>query len=134
MELAISLMVLLMILTGAVETSLALFQFVALRDAVQEGATYASINPTDTNGIKWRTIDAASDVLVLPMANIQITANGAACEGTHTVSGSPVRNSVTVVAAFDHVITFPFVAPMIGTDTVTLHGTVTNTILQPTCP
>jgi Flp pilus assembly protein TadG len=62
-ELAISLIVLLFLLLGAVEFSLALFQYVTIRDAAQEGALYGSINPTDEDGIKDRAVAAAADVL-----------------------------------------------------------------------
>ena len=44
-ELSISLLVLLYLLSGAVEFGLAFFQFVQLRDAAQEGALYASMSP-----------------------------------------------------------------------------------------
>ena len=130
-ELGISLMVLLMLLTGAVEISLALFQYVTIRDAAQEGALYGSINPTDTAGIQYRAQDTASDVVQVPVGNITITTNnGQLCEG----SVSNVPNAITVSILFVHPITFPLVAPMIGQDTINLHASATNTILQPTCP
>ncbi len=44
-ELSISLVVLLYLLSGAVEFGLAFFQFVQLRDAAQEGALFGSMNP-----------------------------------------------------------------------------------------
>ena len=44
-EFAISLLLILTILTGAVELSLALFEYVTIRDAAQEGALFASVNP-----------------------------------------------------------------------------------------
>ena len=42
-ELSISLVVLLYLLSGAVEFGLAFFQFVQLRDAAQEGALFGSM-------------------------------------------------------------------------------------------
>ena len=44
-ELAISIVILIYLLAGAVEFGLAFFQFVQLRDAAQEGALYGSMNP-----------------------------------------------------------------------------------------
>src|SRR5713101_7353837 len=41
-ELAISLTVIMMLLSGAVSFGMALFSFVSMRDAAQEGALYAS--------------------------------------------------------------------------------------------
>ena len=130
-ELAISLMIILLLLLGAVEFSLALFQYVTIRDAAQEGAIYGSINPTDTTGIQYRAVAAASDVLSqLTINDVDVTINGDDCEGT--TSGSP--NSITVTITFAHPITFPIVGPMIGSNTINLTASVTNTILQPTCP
>ena len=131
LELAISLMVLLMLLTGSVEFGLALFQFVTIRDAAQEGAVFGSINPTKTDEIRWRTMDAASDVVTLSADDIDVTVNGSGpCEG-HVGS---VPNSIEVVVGFDHPITYPFVAEMTGTDTIRLTGRATTTILLPVCP
>lgn len=130
-ELAISLTVLLMLLTGAVETSLALFQYVTIRDAAQEGAVYGSLNPADTAGIQYRAQDTADDVVQLPLNNIVVTTNNnKTCEGS--TSGSP--NAIIVTITFAHPVTFPFVAPMIGSDTINIRARATNTILQPTCP
>src|SRR5512138_51077 len=44
-ELAISLTVMLLLLSGAVTFGMALFSYVAMRDAAQEGALYGSFNP-----------------------------------------------------------------------------------------
>ncbi|MBM3181966.1 MAG: pilus assembly protein [Chloroflexi bacterium] len=130
-ELAISLMIMLLLLLGAVEFSLALFQYVTIRDAAQEGAIYGSINPTDESGIQYRAVATASDVLPqLTINDVDVTIHGDDCEGT--TSGSP--NSLTVTITFAHPITFPIVGPMIGSNTINLTASVTNTILQPTCP
>ena len=130
-ELAISLMVIMLLLLGAVEFSLALFQYVTIRDAAQEGAVYGSINPSDEAGIKFRAIAAASDVLVIdPDENVTVTLNGSDyCVGTT----SGVANSITVTITFAHLISFPLVGPMIGSNTINLTANVTNTILQPIC-
>lgn len=131
-ELAISLMIILLLLLGAVEFSLALFQYVTIRDASQEGAVYGSINPTDVTGIQFRAEAAASDVVDIdPVNDVDVTySSNNHCEGT--TSGSP--NSITVTITFAHPITFPIVGPMIGSNTINLTASVTNTILQPTCP
>lgn len=129
-EMAISLMVILLLLVGAVEFAMALFQYVTIRDAAQEGAVYASFTPTDEAGIKFRVQSAASDVLAeLPEESIDVTVNGDDCEG---LTGG-VPNSITVQIDYPHQIILPLVGPAIGTDTINLHAEVTNTILQPTC-
>src|SRR6185369_11484669 len=50
-ELGVSLLILLYLLSGAAEFGVLFFQFVQLRDAAQEGALYGSMNPyIDSNG------------------------------------------------------------------------------------
>lgn len=128
-ELAVSLMILLMLLTGAVEFGLALFQYVAIRDAAQEGAVYGSINPTDADGIRWRARSTANDVVTLADGDVDVAINGAPCEG----STGGASNSIEVTVRFDHPITYPFVETMIGTGVITLHASAANTILSPSC-
>ncbi|MBI3162060.1 MAG: pilus assembly protein [Chloroflexi bacterium] len=130
-ELAISLMVILMLLLGAIETSMALFQYVTIRDAAQEAVNFASFNPTDTAEIQLHARAAASDVLVLENGHIAVTTTPSdkACEGT--TNGSP--HSITVTITYPHKIIFPLVGPMLGTNTITLRTMVTNAILWPNC-
>ena len=128
-EMGISLIILLFLLTGGVDISLALFQYVTIRDAAQEGATYGSIMPGETQEIQWRTMDAASDIVDLAEENVEVIVNGDSCEG----QTNNVPNSITVRTTFNHPITLPFVAGVLGTNTITLRAQVTNTILQPVC-
>ena len=126
-ELAISLVVLLFLLSGVVEFGLAFFQFIQLRDAAQEGALYGSINPANTNGIIARVRNASEEPIDLAdtsLVDVTVTVNGSACAG----------NSVTVEVEFTHNIFMPFIPALIGTDTIPLNGNVTDTILQPPCP
>lgn len=128
-EMAISLIIILLLLVGAVEFSIALYQFVAMRDAAQEGALYGSIHPDQTDVIVERVKAAASDVLPLTDSDVVVTINGAACEG---LTGG-VPNSIKVTVNFGHVIFMPLVTPIIGTDTINLSANVTDTILYQ-CP
>ena len=130
-EMTLGFTVILYLLLGAVEFSLALFQYVTMRDAAQEGAIYASIKPTDAAGIRDRAIAAASDVLVMDEANVSVNLVGSDyCEG---LSDSGVPNAIQIEIAYPHEIFLPLVTPMIGTDTINLKANVTNTILQPMC-
>jgi len=134
-EMAISLIILLMLLLGAVEFSLALFQYVTIRDAAQEGALYGSIHPAapDEAAIIQHVIKAADDVLILDAANVSIDRLGD-CEGSTSVAGVPTPNYITVNVTYLHNIAYPLVGPMIGTNTIRLNASATNTILQPSCP
>lgn len=125
-ELAISLLILLYLLSGAVEFGIAFFQYVQLRDAAQEGALYGSMNPSDLDGIEARIKASSSspiDLTTLDPGDIVIDAP-APCEG----------NPITVTVTYDHTVFMPFMSQIIG-PTVTLDATVTDTILTPlNCP
>lgn len=129
-ELSISLVILLYLLTGAVEFGMAYFQFVQLRDAAQEGALYGSVNPTDNTGIMARIRQSSQSPIklnntsVVPDSDITITVSGSACEG----------NGLTVEVKYNHKIFMPFIPQLIGTSTVPLTASVTDTILSPVCP
>lgn len=135
-ELAISLIVLLYLLLGAVEFGIALFQYISIRDAAQEGALYGSINPTDSAGMQARAIAAAADVTPLTPSNVVVSWSDASkkCEGSTLVGGTYVTNTVTVSITFDHEIFLPLVGDMIGNDNIRLRAQVTDTILSPICP
>jgi hypothetical protein len=136
-ELGISLVIIMMLLTGAVEFGLAYFQYVTLRDAAQEGALFGSINPSEAddpsslNGeeLRNRVVAAAGDILQLSAEDVAVDIQGAECEGL--TSGLP--HSITVTVTFAHPITMPLVTPILGTDTINLAAAATDTILQPAC-
>ena len=56
------LMMLLMLLMGLLDLGRAYYIMVALRDAAEEGASYAAIQPTDEAEIKARAADASGDL------------------------------------------------------------------------
>ncbi len=150
-ELAISLTVMLLLLSGAVTFGMALFSYVAMRDAAQEGALFGSFNPcTDPTGaactdstslnvaaIRSRVREASSSPVnfaSFPDADItvQLTPSGAQpCEGI--ASGNTTPNAVQVTIDYDYPIIMPYVGAIIGGQTIHLRATVTDTILQPVC-
>ena len=126
-ELAISLTVILLLLAGAVDFSIAYFSFSAMQDAAQEGALYGSINPDDENGIETRVRNASSNPVDLSdtsLVDVIVTVSGDSCEG----------DEVKVEVIYDYPISMPFIGTIIGSQKITLHATVTDTILQPVCP
>jgi Flp pilus assembly protein TadG len=123
-ELAISLVVLLYLLSGAVEFGIAFFQFVQLRDAAQEGALYGSMNPDATTNIVARIQNASNSPIDLTTITPVISYSGAHCEG----------NAITVSLTYNHQIFMPFIPQILNTNTLPLTATVTDTILQPVCP
>ena len=139
-ELAISIVILVYLLAGAVEFGLAFFQYVQLRDAAQEGALYASLNPyIDSNSdgtydagepvnqaaIETRARAASTspvDLADTTNVTVTITPDGPLCEG----------NGIEVEVSFNHHVFMPFMSQFIG-DEIPLVATVTDTILSPIC-
>jgi len=128
-EFAISLTVIMMLLAGAVEFGIALFQFVQLRDAAQEGALYGSIHPGENTNIEARVKSASQTPIDLqndPDVSIVISYPDGSpnCEG----------KGIQVDVSYPHPIAMPFIGPIIGSNTIQINASVTDTILTPVCP
>ena len=128
-EMAISLVLLLLLLSGIVEFGMAFFQFIQLRDAAQEGALYGSINPTDVANITLRTKGASSSPINLTTDTnltlvILYSDVNKKCEGS----------AITVQLTYQHKIFMPFVPKILGKTTIPLKASVTDTIISPLCP
>ena len=149
-ELGISLVILLYLLSGAAEFGVIFFQFIQLRDAAQEGALYGSTSIPQTgpllDGTTWNNIEtrarAASNspIDLSPLAglvdvsifvdDVLVWKNGfaqgsttAACEG----------HGIRVTAEYDHQIFMPFMPQLLGRSSILLSATVVDTILTPVC-
>ncbi len=147
-ELAISLTVMLLLLSGAVTLGMALFSYVSLRDAAQEGALWGSFNPYDPSDTTFATPNTAaiqarvrasstspvnlSDPSVVPPGYIEVslTNPGHACEG---LDSSNAPNAITVSVGYDYTVFMPFLSAITGPN-IHLKATVTDTILEPKCP
>lgn len=151
-ELSISLTILLLLLSAAVTFGMALFSYVSIRDAAQEGALYGSFNPCvlevdgscHRDSVLNRTAIVArirasstspvdfSNTSIIPDSYISTTlTTGQPCEGSDS-SGNP--NALQVSVGYDYPIFMPFVGAILGSQTIHLAGTVTDTILEPRCP
>jgi hypothetical protein len=127
-ELGLTLVLILTLLAGAVDLGSAFFDYIALRDAAQEGALYGSIHPTDTPGIIARIRKSSTAPVNFdndPNVNIpQPIITGAACAG----------GAIKVTVSYIYHLTMPFIGGILGTQTITLSADVTDTILTPKCP
>lgn len=124
-EMAIALVILLLLVGGIVDIGRAFFTYMALRDSVQEGALYGSINPTLTQEIRNHVL-GSSNMIPNLIGNDDITVEviGTACTG----------NMIRVSAEYDDFpITMPFIGTVIGSQTITIRASVTDTILSPGC-
>ena len=125
-ELALSLTIILLLLAGAVDFSMAYFSFSAMQDAAQEGALYGSVNPDDEAGIITRVRSASSNPVNLAdttLVDVIVTVDADACEG----------DEVKVSVIYDYPISMPFIGTIIGSQKIKLTASVTDTILQPVC-
>jgi hypothetical protein len=145
-ELGVSLVVLLYLLSGAAEFGVLFFQFVQLRDAAQEGALYGSMNPyidqpvgggngkfdpgepVNQAGIETRARAASSSPIDLtdPAVIIVATSSDGSnlfCEG----------HGIKVTVSYDHDIFMPFMPQILNQEKITLNATVIDTILTPIC-
>lgn len=123
-ELAISFVFLVYLLSGAAEFGIAFFQFVQLRDAAQEGALYGSIYPYDLPEIEHRVRGASSSPIDLSSPDVQVIISmDKPCEG----------GSVNVSVQYVHKLFMPFLPQLLRTDAIMLNGHVSDTILRPIC-
>ena len=137
-ELAISLVVLLYLLSGVVEFGIAFFQFIQLRDAAQEGALFASVNPENETGIINRVryaseqpIDLANDIVGDPRRVIvTVTAYDQTSLAEKALNTACPGDGIQVEVEFDHKIFMPFIPTLIGSNIILLNGRVTDTVLQ----
>jgi len=139
-ELAVSLVILLYLLSGAVEFGILFFQYVQLRDAAQEGALYGSTSPppnpatdptgynTKVNTIQTRAKSASSSPIDL-MNDPNVTVNVVVTDGKYCEGGS-----LQVSVSYPHRIFMPFMPALIGRNQIVLNAQVTDTILTPVSP
>lgn len=134
-ELGVSLVILLYLLSGAAEFGVLFFQFVQLRDAAQEGALYGSMNPPLSAGdvtriaaIESRARNASTSPINLitdPGVGINVVVtDGQYCEG----------GSLQITVTYPHHIFMPFMPQLLGRNQIDLSAEVTDTILTPVCP
>jgi Flp pilus assembly protein TadG len=128
-EFAFSLVVLLLLVAGVVDLGRALYTYMGLRDAAQEGALYGSTNPTLNSEIESRVRNSSNllqDISADANANtsVQVTVLGSAC----------TNNAINVRVSYTNFpITMPFLGTIIGSQTVGISADVTDTILSPSC-
>lgn len=125
-EMAISIVFILILLAGIVDLGRMFFVFVALRDAAQEGAAYASFCPADIPGIQARIRSASTNpvnlydttaVTIIISPDCSLSANAALCD---------TGDGLTVTVSSP---TFTMSMPFMGGANIPLSAKVTDTIL-----
>ena len=121
-EFAVGITFLLVLLAGILDLGRAYFSYIALQDAAQEGASYASIAPTDILGIRERVRATSSgpiDFILFDDSQIKVQSFGGLCAGS----------GIKVTVQFD----FRLVAPFFSGNSLALSAEATDTILQDSC-
>ncbi len=124
-ELGLTLMVLLLLLSGTVDFGLGFFSYVAIRDAAQEGALYGSINPTGDIATRVRNSSAAP-VNLLDPATVHILVTPPLAP---VCAGKPLKVSIT----YDYPVSTALINLVTGA-TIHIRASATSTILTPACP
>ena len=128
-EMAFSLIILLTLLAGAVDFGIALFSYVSIRDAAQEGALYGAINPDNTTEIIARVrTSSSSPVDLSDTSKVTVAINYSSanhCEG--------LGDTVEVVVSYPYQLIMPILPGVLGISEISLSASVTDAILKPPC-
>jgi hypothetical protein len=131
-EFSVGMVLVLFLLGSLVDAGRGLFAYMAIRDAAQEGSAHGSLNPTATTSIEDRIFGSSTMLQGLQNPgesgtspiDIQVNIIGAACTG----------NGVEVIVTYnDFPLTMPFVAIFLGSQSIDISATATDTILSPKC-
>lgn len=127
-ELAISITILMMLLAGTIDFGRAFFTWLTLRDAAQEGASYGSIYPSRVDLIKERVWDNLEQVVPDPKTDVNVVVG--------YIDHPCLGNTILVDVYYNNFpLTVPFLGALLGTQTITIHATVNDSILKPmVCP
>ncbi len=131
MELAVSLVFLLILLSVVIDLGWAFYMMTALRDAAQEAASYGIMCPDETlirDRLRRSTTAPLSmeDIDAGQVLVESITYGG----GAAWKKGSIVKVSITIT----HPIMVPFLGAVIGRTTYPLSVNVSDTIMVDDCP
>ncbi len=135
-EFSFVLVILLILIAGISDLGRGLFTYLAMRDAAQEGALYASINPTAVGAIENRVINSSSLINDLatggatPAITVVVSYTGDACNN----NGVPDNGVQVTVEYQEFPITMPFLGAILGTQHVPIRASIVDTILSPACP
>jgi hypothetical protein len=129
-EFAVSLVILMLILAGILDLGRMFFQYIAMRDAAQEGAVFGIVYPTHCDQIVDRTLNVLTDPAGIVVAVDVDTGTCTSAVAANACSGKEVRVTVTDP---DFPISMPFLGAFVG-QSLNLEASVSGTILRPPCP
>jgi len=132
-ELGVSITILLLILVGIIELGMLLFQYLAMRDAAQEGAVYTTIYPTACN----QTIERVKkDLYNIDPSQVEVTVevNGVLCHHATAADACASKEVKVTVHQPKYQISMPLLGSVLGRQTLDISAVVTGTVIRPPCP
>lgn len=132
-EFAISLTLIILLLSGVVEFATAFFQFVQLRDSAQEGALYGSFCNCNITEVESRILGSSNSPLDLNDTNVSIQIRVFSGGTEKPFANRCEADSLEVRVTYLHKMYMPFLPQLLGIDYLPLNASVTNTVLTPTC-
>ena len=141
-ELALTVTIVITLLAGAFDLGSAFFDYIALRDAAQEGAVYGSIyrslpsDPLSVTPIITRVQQSSTTPVNFAtfVEDCSPTSPNGICVTFSGSSNHCTSDQVIVTVRYDYDLSMPFIGAILGSDTIPIHASVANTILSPTCP
>lgn len=148
-ELALTITILVTLLAGAFDLGNAFLDYLALRDAAQEGAVFGSIFPADddSNPNINQIIAKVKASSTLPLdfssfsdVNCDVNSDNSICvEIPKPCTGNNAdeigkSNTVTVTVRYYYRLIVPFLGGFLGTQDIPLRASATNVILTTLCP
>ena len=110
-ELAVSLIVILVLLAGIVDLSRTIMTKMELQDAAEEGVVYAMAYPKSCTQIQYRVLQNLAKVKSATLSSVVITYNNVACtSATGDLKGQLIK--VSIANSFP--VSMPFLGKVVG--------------------
>ncbi len=110
-ELAVSLIVIMVVLAGIVDISRTIITKMQLQDAAEEGVVYAMAFPHNCTQIQYRVLQNLSKVKNTTLSSVNVSYNDVACTAaTGNVKGQLIKISI----ANSFPVSMPFLGTVIG--------------------
>jgi Flp pilus assembly protein TadG len=140
-ELAISILFLFFLVAGVVDLGRAFFTYIALRDAAQEGAAYASVarddpaDPRVCTEIIART-QSTSNTQIVDLNDTAISvvyAGGIPCNSSVNTDACFGKSVEVIVTYNNFPLTTPFIGTILGSQTIPITASILDTVITPLC-
>lgn len=132
-EFSLGMMFLLVLVVGITDVARAMFTYLSMRDAAQEGALFGSVNPQDSAAIEARVRNSSNTMSALGASvtvAIEPTVTGKLCLGA--TAGEAHGIEVTINYP-NFPLTMPLIGAVIGEQTIPISASAINMIISPMC-